>query len=231
MELTADWTTWQWALLGLAALTVGVSKTGFGGIGLIAVYLMAVLFGKDSVGILLPMLVVADVTVYPLFRRYASWGPVWKLMPPMLVGLVLGYVMLDRIPEEVAPRVIGGIILLMVGIQLFRRYATEWFDKMAESRGFGLGAGVAGGDLDDDGQCGGAGDSAVPVVATVREDGLDRGRGAVVPVGEHPEAAVHERAEDDHAGDAVAERDDRAVDSDRGVFWSATGADGVAAGL
>jgi uncharacterized membrane protein YfcA len=145
MELTADWGTWQWVLLGVAALTVGVSKTGFGGIGLIAVFIMADLFGKPSVGVLLPMLVVADVSVYPLFRRYASWGPVWKLIPPMLVGLVLGYFMLDRIPDDAARPVIGGIILLMVGIQLFRRFATEWFDKMAQSRSFGLGAGVAGG--------------------------------------------------------------------------------------
>jgi uncharacterized membrane protein YfcA len=145
MELTADWGALQWGLLALAALSVGVSKTGFGGIGLIAVFLMADLFGKPSVGILLPMLVVADITVYPLFRRYASWGPVWKLMPPMLVGLAIGYVLLERIPEDAAPPVIGGLILLMVGIQLFRRYATEWFDKMAASKGFGLGAGVAGG--------------------------------------------------------------------------------------
>jgi uncharacterized membrane protein YfcA len=145
MELTADWGALQWSLLALAALTVGVSKTGFGGIGLIAVFLMADLFGKNSVGILLPMLVVADITVYPLFRQYASWAPVWKLMPPMLVGLALGYVMLDRIPDQAARPVIGAIILLMVGIQLFRRYATEWFDKMAASKGFGLGAGVAGG--------------------------------------------------------------------------------------
>lgn len=145
MELTADWGTLQWSLLGLAALAVGVSKTGFGGIGLVAVFLMADLFDKKSVGILLPMLVVADISVYPLFRQYASWTPVWKLMPPMLIGLVAGYVMLDQVPDEAARPVIGGFILLMVGIQLFRRFATEWFDRMAASREFGLGAGVAGG--------------------------------------------------------------------------------------
>lgn len=145
MELTADWGGMEWALLGLAALAVGVSKTGFGGIGLVSVFLMADLFGKPSVGILLPMLVVADISVYPLFRRYASWGPVWKLLPPMLVGLAAGYVMLDRIPNEAARPVIGSIILMMVGIQLFRRFATEWFDRMAASQGFGIGAGVAGG--------------------------------------------------------------------------------------
>ena len=145
MELTAGWGVMEWGLVVLAAFTVGVSKTGFGGIGLVAVFIMADLFGKDSVGILLPMLIVADVSVYPLFRKYASWKPVWKLLPPMLVGLALGYFLLVRIPDEAARPMIGSIILLMVGIQLFRRYATEWFDRMAASRQFGMAAGVAGG--------------------------------------------------------------------------------------
>lgn len=145
MELTADWETLEWGLVILAALTVGVSKTGFGGIGLIAVFIMADLFGKQSVGYLLPMLIVADITVYPLFRRYASWKPVWKLLPTMLVGLALGYFLLDRIPDTAARPAIGGIILVMVGIQLFRRYQRELFEKIAQSRQFGVGAGVAGG--------------------------------------------------------------------------------------
>ncbi len=135
----------EWILAGVAALTVGISKTGFGGIGLIAVFLMADLFGKPSVGILLPMLVLADLSVYPLFRRYASWKPVWRLMPPMMAGLAIGFFLLDRIPAEWARPVIGGIILLMVFLQLFRRFATEWFDRLAHSRSFGAGAGVAGG--------------------------------------------------------------------------------------
>jgi uncharacterized membrane protein YfcA len=91
------------------------------------------------------MLIVADITVYPLFRRYASWKPVWKLLPTMIVGLALGYFLLDRIPDSAARPVIGGIILVMVGIQLFRRYQRDLFEKIAQSRQFGVGAGVAGG--------------------------------------------------------------------------------------
>ena len=145
MELTADWGAMEWGLVILAAFTVGLSKTGFSGIGLIAVFIMADLFGKQSVGYLLPMLIVADITVYPLFRGYASWKPVWKLLPTMLVGLAIGYFLLGRIPDSAARPVIGGIILVMVGIQLFRRYQKDLFEKIAESRQFGVGAGVAGG--------------------------------------------------------------------------------------
>lgn len=140
-----DLSATEWGLAGLAALAVGVSKTGFGGIGLIAVFLMADLFGKPSVGILLPMLILADVSVYPLFRRYASWRPVWLLLPPTLIGCTAGYFLLDRVPDAWARPVIGGIILFMVGMQLFRRFAQEWFDRMAESREAGLAAGCAAG--------------------------------------------------------------------------------------
>jgi uncharacterized membrane protein YfcA len=137
----------EWGLAVLAALSVGISKTGFGGIGLIAVFVMADLFGKPSVGILLPMLVLADLSVYPLFRRYASWKPVWKLLPPTLLGCAAGFFFLDWIPDELARPVIGGIILFLVGMQLFRRFATAWFDRVAHSREAGMAAGFAAGDI------------------------------------------------------------------------------------
>ncbi|MGE9266756.1 MAG: TSUP family transporter, partial [Verrucomicrobiales bacterium] len=123
---------WLWVVL--AAYLVGVAKTGFGGIGIIPVAIMAELFGKASVGVLLPILVVADVSVYPIFRKYASWQPVWALLPPALVGLVLGWFLLDWVPEELARPVIGGIILVMVAFQLLRKFAPAFFQKMAASK-------------------------------------------------------------------------------------------------
>lgn len=130
-----------WFLVCLAALCVGLGKAGFSGLGLIAVFIMAELFGKASVGILLPMLIVADISVYPMFRKYASWAPVWKLLPPALVGLVIGYYLLDWLPEIWAKPVIGSLILLMVFLQLMRKFSADTFDRLAHSRGFGLAAG------------------------------------------------------------------------------------------
>lgn len=141
MELSAS--VWLWAIV--AALAVGVSKTGFGGIGLVAVSIMVDLFGKPSVGILLPMLIFADIAVYPYFRRYASWRPVWKILPPTVLGCVVGYFVLDWMPDEWARSVIGGIILLMVGMQLFRKFGESWFERLAHSREAGLVAGFAAG--------------------------------------------------------------------------------------
>ena len=135
----------EWILAIVAALAVGVSKTGFGGIGLVAVALMTDLFSKPAVGILLPMLILADVSVYPLFRRFSSWRPVWRLLPPTVLGCAAGYFVLDWVPDESARAVIGGIILLMVAMQLFRRVARDAFERAAHSRPAGVVAGFAAG--------------------------------------------------------------------------------------
>ncbi|MDA7509602.1 MAG: sulfite exporter TauE/SafE family protein [Akkermansiaceae bacterium] len=133
--------TTGWFLVSFAAMCVGLGKAGFSGLGLIAVFIMAELFGKASVGVLLPMLIVADVSVYPMFRKHASWAPVWRLVPPALVGMAIGFFLLDWMPEQWAKPVIGGIILFMVALQLIRQGASEFFDKLAHSNGFGAAAG------------------------------------------------------------------------------------------
>lgn len=133
--------TTGWFLVSFAAMCVGLGKAGFSGLGLIAVFIMAELFGKASVGVLLPMLIVADVSVYPMFRKHASWAPVWRLVPPALVGMAIGFFLLDWMPEQWAKPVIGSIILFMVALQLIRQGASEFFDKLAHSSGFGAAAG------------------------------------------------------------------------------------------
>ena len=143
MEIELSAAGWTWAIV--AALAVGISKTGFGGIGLVAVCIMVDLFGKPSVGILLPMLILADISVYPFFRRYASWTPVWRILPPTLLGCVAGYFFLDWMPEDSARSIIGGIIMVMVGLQLFRRFGQERFEQLVHSREAGLVAGFAAG--------------------------------------------------------------------------------------
>ena len=129
-------------LMSVAALCVGLGKAGFSGLGLIAVFIMAELFGKASVGILLPMLIVADLSVYPMFRKHASWRPVWRLLPPALVGLVAGFFLLDWLPEAWSKPAIGSVILFMVVIQMIRKFCEEPFDRLAHSKGFGYTAGV-----------------------------------------------------------------------------------------
>jgi uncharacterized membrane protein YfcA len=135
---------WTMALCG--ALCVGLSKTGFTGISLISVLLFADLFGaKTSVGLVLPLLIIADLTVYPAFREHGSWKPVWKLLLPALVGIAIGYVVLSSIDDGQARMGIGASVLLMVAVQAMRLWNQPLFHRMADSTAFGAVAGVTGG--------------------------------------------------------------------------------------
>ena len=143
-EMLADPRVLAMALL--AALCIGLSKAGFSGISMVAVVLLAEIYGsKASVGLALPLLIAADLMAYPAFLKHGSWRPVWRLLGPALLGIALGWWVLDVISETTARRVIGGCVLVMVVLQALRRWQAVAFDRLAESRGFGLGAGVLGG--------------------------------------------------------------------------------------
>ena len=135
-----------YALALLAALCIGLSKAGFSGISMVSVVLLADIYGsKASVGLALPLLIAADLMAYPAFLKHGSWRPVWKLLGPALLGIAAGWWVLGEISEITARRVIGGCVLLMVALQVFRRWQAAGFDRLAESGGFGLSAGVLGG--------------------------------------------------------------------------------------
>ncbi len=135
-----------YALAALAAFCIGMSKAGFSGISLVSVFLLADLYGaKPSVGIALPMLIVADLIVYPAFLRHGSWKPVWKLLPATLLGIGTGWWLLDAISNETARKSIGICILSMIALQALRSWKPGLTGRLAASRAFGTSAGFAGG--------------------------------------------------------------------------------------
>ena len=137
MELPFDASGYTLALACLGALCLGISKTGFPGLAIINVLIVAELFGaKNSVGIILPMLIVCDLIVYPLFRKYASWKMVWPLVPVTLAAVVGAWLLLDALNEHTARRVIGGIILFMLALQLVREFHKQFLEHLPDSRIF-----------------------------------------------------------------------------------------------
>ena len=135
-----------WCLAALAAFCIGISKAGFSGVSLISVFILADVFGaKQSLGFALPMLIMADLMVYPAFRKYASWKSVWVLTWPALVGMGLGLLVLENVNNFTMRRVIGAIILLMVSLQTVGRLNPDGFYKLALTKKFGFFFGTTGG--------------------------------------------------------------------------------------
>ncbi len=139
-----SWPVYLTALL--AAFTVGISKTGFSGASMVSVLLFADAFGAiPSVGIALPLLIVADVAVYPVFRKYASWKLVWPLLPPAILGVFIGAYLLGVIDETTARRTIAGIIVVMLALRYLRARAKNLADRLPHSTTFAWLCGAAGG--------------------------------------------------------------------------------------
>lgn len=114
-----DLSTLQYTYVGFAALLVGFTKTSVGGVGILAVLLMALAIpGKASPGVLLPMLIAADIMAVIYYRRSCQWGILLRLMPAAVVGVVLGFFILRAVPDVRFERIIGWVILAMVALDL-----------------------------------------------------------------------------------------------------------------
>ena len=121
----------------IAALSVGMAKSGIGGLGLLAVLLLAVVFpAKASTGVLLPLLIAADVFAVAMFRRHAQWHFLPMLLPPAVVGVVAGWWLMPRISDGVFAPVIGVIVLAMIAVHYLRRLWPTLTGMLPESRMF-----------------------------------------------------------------------------------------------
>jgi len=134
-------------ILSFSALLSGMSKSGLSGVSLISVAIFSQYFSKNAVGVLLPLLIVADFTVYPNFKKYGSWKPVWKLLPPIGLGLVAGFWMLNQMEAQQAKTFTGVLILIFLSFMLMKQYASKWHEAIVNSPwmtgGSGLLVGIA----------------------------------------------------------------------------------------
>ena len=73
VSLPFDLNITQWIWLTFCALSIGMAKTGLAGMGMLVVPILASIFGpRASTGILLPMLIMADVFAVSYYHRHAN---------------------------------------------------------------------------------------------------------------------------------------------------------------
>lgn len=126
MELTVS----QIIQAVIAAFLVGFSKTGVIGLGVLIVPLMANVFpAKASTGALLPMLIFGDLFAVAWYRQHAQWRVLARILPWVLPGLVLGFVALKYTSSEALGRGMGGLILLLIVLELVRKRGGEWLEE------------------------------------------------------------------------------------------------------
>lgn len=115
-----DLSTISWVLVGLCAIIYGLSKSGIKGIAIIAVPIMAYIFGsKPSTGIVLPMLIIADIMAVFYYNRHARWSYLLKLLPWTLAGILLGTYIGDQLDEYAFKKLMASLIALSVCIMIY----------------------------------------------------------------------------------------------------------------
>ena len=107
--------TFQWISICFALFLLGISKSGIKGIGIILVIILAFVFGeKASTGILLPMLIAADIMAVTYYNRHANWRYIKKLMPWMVIGVLVGVWLGNDISEVLFKKIMAVIIIVSV---------------------------------------------------------------------------------------------------------------------
>lgn len=125
-----DLTFTQWILAGLAAVGIGIAKSGFPGVSLVYVVLFALLFGaRESTGIVLLLLLVGDVGAVTAFRRHARWDYVARMLPPACTGVIVGRLLMGRLSDAAFRPTIGAIILALTVLHVVRMARPEWLGR------------------------------------------------------------------------------------------------------
>ncbi|MDR1938418.1 MAG: sulfite exporter TauE/SafE family protein [Tannerellaceae bacterium] len=111
---------YDWTLLFVCALLIGMSKTGIQGINVLVIPLMAINFGaKASTGLILPMLCFSDLIAVLYYRRTAEWKYIFKLLPSAIAGFFIAIAVDKLIPADEFRRLMAFCIFLGIGVMFW----------------------------------------------------------------------------------------------------------------
>jgi uncharacterized membrane protein YfcA len=104
---------------GLATVVYYLSKFKVGLTMLIIPLLASVFGGKDSTGIMLPMLIVGDVCALSYYHKSATWKDIVRPLPSTLAGLAIGAFVGNSVSDGTFLKLIGIIILLCLSVLIY----------------------------------------------------------------------------------------------------------------
>lgn len=112
--------------IAAAAFLVGFSKTGISSFMMPSIPIIAGIFGgKESTGIILPMLIVGDVIALYYYNRHAEWRNIKKLLPWTLIGLIIAGVFGSYINDKQFTGIISISVLLCLVILIYTEQRGE----------------------------------------------------------------------------------------------------------
>jgi uncharacterized membrane protein YfcA len=137
----------EWAIIMACGMLIGMSKVGVPGVSMIVVPALAFIFGaKASTGVLLPILMMADIFGVAYYRRHANWGHLIKVLPWAVIGLLLALWIGELVNDEQFKNMIAILVFLSIGLMLWqdKRKGTNLFpDKWWFAASMGILGGFA----------------------------------------------------------------------------------------
>lgn len=123
-----------------------MSKAGLSGFGLTAVPLMALIFGaRQSTGVILPMLIAADIMAVIYWRRHAVWKYIFMVLPWAASGIVAALFLGEAINDNQFRLLLLSIVWVMLAIMFFNDMRKKILPALPESRLFSSMMGFSGG--------------------------------------------------------------------------------------
>ena len=116
-----DFSIVQWLLLAVCGLFIGMSKVGVPGISMIVVPILAFIFGgKASTGVLLPILMMADLFGVGYYHRHAQWKFLFKLLPWAFAGVGIALWVGEVVDDEWFKNIMAILVFASIALMLWK---------------------------------------------------------------------------------------------------------------
>lgn len=115
-------------VLSLAGLISGFSKFSVGGMGLLVLPIVMIIFpGPEALGILLPLYIVIDLMAVASYRNKIAWSVLVRFLPLAFLGVFIGSQFLANINADQFLTFLGVTIILMIALGIYLDFRPATF--------------------------------------------------------------------------------------------------------
>lgn len=133
-------------LFMVLALVLGMAKAGLSGLGLSIIPVMALIFGaKQSTGVILPMLITADIMAVLYYRRHAVWKHIFIILPWVAAGILIALLTGKLINDNQFRITMIAVVWIMLILMVMNDLRNKSEDEVPHNMFFRALMGLAGG--------------------------------------------------------------------------------------
>ena len=130
----------------LVAMLLGMAKAGLSGLGLAIIPIMALIFGaKESTGVILPMLIAADIMAVTYWHRHAVWKHIIKILPWVAIGIGIALFIGNSIDDNQFRIVMLSVVWIMLILMMVNDLWKIESETIPHNMIFGSSMGLTGG--------------------------------------------------------------------------------------